>query len=214
MSESFGLGVLLAIVGGYLDAYTYICRGRVFANAQTGNIVLLGVNFADGNYKGAMYYLIPIMAFTLGILLVECIKDKFKEYPKIHWRQITVLFEILVLFVVGFIPMGSMDLTANAAVSFVCAIQVESFRKLNGNTFATTMCTGNLRSAAELLYKYKQTKDIDTVKKSLKYYGVILFFILGAFIGAAVSDILSGKAVLVCCVILAVGFAVMFIEKN
>ena len=214
MSESSGLGVLLAVVGGYLDAYTYICRGRVFANAQTGNIVLLGVNFANGSYKGAVYYLIPILAFTLGIILVEFIKDKFKEYPKIHWRQIVVLFEILVLLVAGFMPMGNMDLAVNVAVSFVCAMQVECFRKLNGNAFATTMCTGNLRSAAELLYRYKQTKDSDMVKRSLKYYAVILFFISGALIGTLVSSVLAEKAVWVCCGILAIGFAAMFIEKN
>ena len=40
MSETVLIGSLLALAGGFLDAYTYICRGGVFANAQTGNIVL------------------------------------------------------------------------------------------------------------------------------------------------------------------------------
>ena len=43
MSETLFLGALLTVTGGFLDAYTYLCRGKVFANAQTGNIVLLGV---------------------------------------------------------------------------------------------------------------------------------------------------------------------------
>ena len=47
MSESLRIGLILAAAGGFLDAYTYISRGGVFANAQTGNIVLLGVNAAD-----------------------------------------------------------------------------------------------------------------------------------------------------------------------
>ena len=47
-SESVRLGILLATVGGFLDAYTFICRGGVFANAQTGNIVLLGVEATKG----------------------------------------------------------------------------------------------------------------------------------------------------------------------
>ena len=50
-SESYIVGILLAIAGGYLDVYTYICRGGVFANAQTGNIVLLGINVADQNWS-------------------------------------------------------------------------------------------------------------------------------------------------------------------
>ena len=41
MSESMSLAVLLTLAGGFQDAYSYNCRGRVFANAQTGNIVCL-----------------------------------------------------------------------------------------------------------------------------------------------------------------------------
>ena len=40
MSETFRVGALLACVGGFLDAYTFLCRGGVFANAQTGNLAL------------------------------------------------------------------------------------------------------------------------------------------------------------------------------
>ena len=50
VSESYFIGLLLAIAGGYLDVYTYISRGGVFANAQTGNIVLLGIHIAQQNF--------------------------------------------------------------------------------------------------------------------------------------------------------------------
>lgn len=46
------LGVLLALVGGGLDAYTFISRGGVFAGAQTGNVVLLGVAAAQRHWWG------------------------------------------------------------------------------------------------------------------------------------------------------------------
>lgn len=35
ISESIGLGTILALSGGFMDAYSYIERGKVFANAQT-----------------------------------------------------------------------------------------------------------------------------------------------------------------------------------
>jgi uncharacterized protein DUF1275 len=41
--DTLPTGLLLAGAGGFLDAYTFVGRGGVFANAQTGNIVLLGV---------------------------------------------------------------------------------------------------------------------------------------------------------------------------
>ena len=47
MSESLLIGTLLAVSGGLMDAYSYLFRGQVFANAQTGNILLLSVHLAQ-----------------------------------------------------------------------------------------------------------------------------------------------------------------------
>ncbi|WP_427189458.1 DUF1275 family protein [Parvimonas sp. G1604] len=38
MSESIELAIFLALSGGLMDAYSYLLRGQVFANAQTGNM--------------------------------------------------------------------------------------------------------------------------------------------------------------------------------
>lgn len=35
MSETFVNAIFLTLSGGFQDAYTYCCRGEVFANAQT-----------------------------------------------------------------------------------------------------------------------------------------------------------------------------------
>ena len=73
MSESLLLGALLAVAGGFFDAYTYICRGGVFANAQTGNIVLLGLGLAEREWQHAMTYLLPVLAFALGVVAAEAV---------------------------------------------------------------------------------------------------------------------------------------------
>ena len=59
MSESMILGVVLTLAGGFQDAYSYNCRGQVFANAQTGNIVLLGQNIASGNSVSYTHLTLP-----------------------------------------------------------------------------------------------------------------------------------------------------------
>lgn len=51
MSETIRLGMLLAVSGGFMDAYSYIERDQVFANAQTGNMLLFGVNLSEGNFQ-------------------------------------------------------------------------------------------------------------------------------------------------------------------
>ena len=60
MSESFLTAVFLSLSGGLQDAYTYLFRGKVFANAQTGNIVLLSANIMDGRWdKVCLLYTSP-----------------------------------------------------------------------------------------------------------------------------------------------------------
>ena len=213
MSESLKIGIILALTGGFLDAYTFLVRGKVFANAQTGNIVLLGTNLFQGEFKQALSYLVPIVAFIVGVFITEFIKLKFKENEKLHWRQIIIFIEIFLLALVAFMPQ-SLNNLANIIVSFICAMQVESFRKINGIACATTMCTGNLRSGTELLFKYIKTKDSDLKQKSINYYGIDLTFILGAGLGAVLTNIFDEKAVLVCCVILFIGFFVMFLKED
>lgn len=93
MSESIRLGMLLAASGGFMDAYSYIVRNHVFANAQTGNILLFGVNLSEGNFRMSLHYILPVIAFALGIALAEIIHTK--KDAGLHWRQGSVLIEAL-----------------------------------------------------------------------------------------------------------------------
>lgn len=214
MSETFLIGAVLAAVGGYLDAYTYTCRGHVFANAQTGNIVLLGVKAAERDWAGVFYYAIPILAFVIGIFIAEQIRKRFTAQSNLHWRQIVVLIEAAVLFVIGFLPLGGLDMLANVLVAFVCSLQVESFRKVNGSPYATTMCTGNLRSAAEQMFLYSQTKERRFLQSSARYCGIIAFFILGACVGALLTGLWGGRAVFAAGAALVLVFLLMFFKDE
>nr|WP_300304151.1 YoaK family protein [uncultured Anaerostipes sp.] len=212
MSESLFLAALLAVVGGFLDAYSYLLRGGVFANAQTGNIVLLGVYLQRGNFNMVIHYLVPIAAFAVGVVLVEITKKVFKNKGKIHWRQRIVVLEAVLLGVVGVIPMGNLDVIANVLISFVCAVQVQTFRKVHGNAFASTMCTGNLRSGTEALYQYDQTKDRAFLAKGIKYYSVIGFFVIGAVIGGVMTGLIEEKSVFLCSILLLISCGIMVKE--
>lgn len=112
--------------------------------------------------------MIPILAFIIGIIVAEVIKNKYKTKESVHWRQIIVLIEGITLFIVAFIP-DTQNMVANAIIAFVCSLQVESFRKVEGSPYATTMCTGNLRSGTELFYYYRK---IRIKKLYLKAYSI------------------------------------------
>ena len=104
MSESLLTASMLSISGGLQDVYTYISRGHVFANAQTGNIVLLSQNLFDHQWGQAIHYLVPVLFFSFGIAITTYIRQFFQKYKRFHWRQIVLLIEIVLLSVVGFIP--------------------------------------------------------------------------------------------------------------
>lgn len=214
MSDSYGLGVLLALTGGYLDAYTYLLRGGVFANAQTGNIVLFGVSLARQDWSRAGYYMVPILTFAAGVLVTELIRARYQYASTLHWRQIILCVEILVLVGVALLPLGRMDVLANVLVSFVCALQVQSFRKVDGNSMATTMCTGNLRSGTELFCRYWRTGERPLLRRAGEYYGIILAFVVGAAVGALLSMGGNGHVVLAPAALLAVAFLLMFREEK
>ena len=212
MSETMLCGSLLALAGGFLDVYTYLARGHVFANAQTGNIVLFGVSLARLDWLKAVQYLAPIAAFILGYLLTEATRYRFWGSVRLHWRQVTIVLETAVLGLVAFLPTGDYDLVANTAVSFVCSVQVQSFRKIHGNALATTMCTGNLRSGTEQLYTYWRTKERGALKKGLEYYCIIFFFIIGAVLGAWMTNLFGQYGVLFACLPLVIVFVLMFVR--
>ena len=213
MSESLLVGTLLALAGGFMDAYTYLIRDQVFANAQTGNIVLFGVHLMNGEWRQALHYFIPIVSFSVGVLLVLAIRARMQKNRTLHWRQLVLVLEIVLLFVVAFLPQ-QMNMLANVLVSFTCAMQVECFRKIRGVTCATTMCTGNLRSGTELLWNYRRSGDPDQKRRGMHYIVVDLVFVAGAMLGALVTRFTAEKAVLTACVLLGAAFIAMFLEED
>ena len=208
MSESMILGVVLTLAGGFQDAYSYNCRGQVFANAQTGNIVLLGQNIASGNFQNALHYLFPLLAFLAGVYLSEWVRELCKSFQKLHWRQIVLAFEIVMLAIAGLLPQSL------NVVSFACAMQVDSFRKFRGIPCATTMCIGNMRSGTELLCRYHITKDPELKRKSLHYYFIILVFAIGAAIGAVASQKFGNPAIWIAAGLMLLGFILMFVKEE
>ena len=213
-SESLGLAALLALAGGLLDAYTYLCRGGVFANVETGNMVLFGICLTQGQWGKAVGYLFPILAFALGVLAAELIRERHRSGPRFHWRHTVLLAEVAVVCAVAFLPRGEWDSLANTLVAFVCALQVETFRKVRGNPFATTMCTGNLRSGTEAIYHGVTKGKWESVEKGLCYYGVIACFIAGAALGVALTRLAPQRAVLGAAALHLTAFGLMWQEDG
>lgn len=214
VSDTIRLGILLALSGGLMDAYSYIYRGEVFANAQTGNILLLGVNLSQGRWREAVEYLVPVMAFATGILIAFLIRQHFRERAgKLHWRQLGVLGELIILALVAFLP-HRVDLLANSMISLACGFQVEAFRKIHGNSIATTMCIGNLRAGLHAAAEFAVSKKRADRNRAITYFTVILSFAMGAVLGNLAVHRWQNWAIWGSSLLLLVCFGLMFFREK
>ncbi|MGN0975060.1 MAG: YoaK family protein [Gemmiger sp.] len=213
MSDSILTAGFLSVSGGFQDAYTYIARGGVFANGQTGNIVLLSQQIGAGNFPSALRYMAPLLFFSLGVAAAERIRQNYRNARRLHWRQLVLAIEMVFLFLVGFLP-ESWNLLANSLVSFSCAMQVQAFRKVNRYAFASTMCIGNIRSGMEALCAYRQTHNRRTLHEALHYFGVILLFAFGAALGGRLALRWGLRAIWTSCALLLAGFSLMFFQEE
>ena len=212
MSEAFVNSVFLALSGGFQDAYTYNTRDEVFSNAQTGNVVLMSQHFMNREWQIGLRYLFPLLAFVFGVFVAENVQNRFKYAKKMHWRQGILLAEIGILAIVGFIP-NTYNMIATVMVSFACAMQVQTFRKVGGYSYASTMCIGKLRSGTAALSLYLRDKKAEHLRQTFYYFGIIFFFAIGAGIGGILSVCYGIHVIWISCILLFISFLLMFLEK-
>lgn len=193
--ECLPICLALTVVGGFLDTYTYFTRDGVFANAQTGNLVRLSMAAAQGNWLRTVRYLIPVFAFTLGVFVIEGLQERF---PHTQWRRTVLLIEVAILTVVGLLPAAVPDIIVTTTISFLCSMQVNSFRLLEGLPFVTTMCTGNLRSCSHHMWRWLFAGDQEAKGRGIRYLSVVLSFCSGAAIGVPCTVWLGHRSVWLC----------------
>ncbi|WP_017415223.1 YoaK family protein [Clostridium tunisiense] len=212
-TESLRLGILLAIVGGFLDAYTYVGRGGIFANAQTGNIVLVSIEISKGQWIQALLHMPPILAFIAGVVVAETIK---KSPPRFFIRdsvRTILLLEIVVLFIIGFVPNTVPNSFVTVTISFVASVQVATFRKLHAYPYSTTMSTGNLYFASQAAYVAVVNKDKKSALKALEYFTIIFSFIVGAFLGGLTTSYMGVKAIWGAAIVLVLAVTLLSISE-
>lgn len=194
-SESVRFGIILASIGGFLDAYTYIGEGHVFANAQTGNIVLIAVSLSKGDLYRAIISFLPVIAFVLGVFLSEYVRRNITTGLLGGWEVRILITEGIILFIIGFLPKDFSSVIVTICIAFVSSIQISSFKKLVNSPFSTTIVTGNLRSATEALFSYLVNGDKNNRDKSIRYFIIIFFFIIGAGLGGYLTIKFERKSI-------------------
>ncbi len=212
MSEKLIIVILLSFAGGIFDAYSYALRGKTFATMQTGNIILLGYNLIEGNVSQALMYLIPIFSFFTGSLLSQLAENFIGVRKYITWHQVIIIFEVLCIIPSLFIKVGEYNFVSNMFISLASGAQLNTFRKTNGLSIATTMCTGNLKSAGLCLANFLTRFDKSKLVNMIIYFCLILSFFLGAVVSFRLVKEINIYAISIAYIPLLITFILMFFK--
>jgi uncharacterized membrane protein YoaK (UPF0700 family) len=205
---TLGIAALLASAGGFLDGFTYVGHGHVFANAMTGNVVLLGISCFSGSWRIALHILPAILAFVVGVSVSQAMllnskrRDVSAPYPAV------LALEIAVLLVLSLLPPTTADILFTTSIAFAASVQVQTFRNVNGHSFNSTFTTGNLRTLSEAAFTwFWEGRSQATARVVRDFSAICAAFLLGAAVGAYAFQTLGNRA-LWCDVILLVLIAI------
>lgn len=189
---------ILMVVAGFYGAYTFILRGNVFCNAQTGNIVFMGIALGAAKWKEALYYLIPISAYMMGAFVSELLPNPIKQHLPIRWDTLLIAIEMLVVLGLGFVPESAPVQISHVAINFIASMQYNTFRQAEGVPMATTFATNHIRQIGVGLakeIKHPHTKDKTHRPKLQQHIEMLIFFLIGSAIGTVLCKLFLGKAI-------------------
>lgn len=212
--EQVFFALLLTFASGFFDSYTFINSNGIFANAQTGNIIFVALEVAKANYMGALAYLPPVVFFILGVLFNEYIITKFSNLSIARYVNLSLLLQTFLLIFIFFVPYIWVVDIRPLFISFICAMQFDSFRSVHNVQFASIFCTGNLRSASEHIFRYCYKKEKKSMEMFIIYLALIIVFFGGVVVGGVLSEKVGHKSILVAIVIFIINLIMASIHEK
>ena len=194
-STTLRFGLLLTMANGFLDAYTYLARGGVFANVQTANVIFFALNMSQGKITSALAHVWPLLAFIAGVGLASHLKSGRVERYLLHPLRWTMLLQAVVLFVIGFVPTTVAHSYVTVPISFVAAMQIGLFRNIGDFVYLPVATTGNLMRLVESGYTGFVDHDATARRAFGIYAALTLFFTGGAVVGAFATHAWGVRAI-------------------
>ena len=177
----------LMAVAGFWGSYTFLMKGNVFCNAQTGNIVLMGLALGSANWKDAFYYLVPLSAYIFGSFVSELVPNPIHRIFSIRWDTVLIGVEMGLILLIGLIPDSFPVQISQILINFMASMQYNTFRQAEGMPMATTFATNHIRQIGVGLAKEFHHRNSDNKShrpKLIKHTKMLFFFTAGSVIGA------------------------------
>jgi uncharacterized membrane protein YoaK (UPF0700 family) len=212
-STTLRFALLLTVANAFLDSYTYLARGGVFANVQTGNVIFFALRMSERKPVSALAHVWPILAFIAGVGLASYLKSGRVEAYLTHPLRWTMALQVAVLAVIGFVPSTVPHTYVTVPISFVAAVQIGLFRSIGDLVYLPVATTGNLMRLVESGYD----GFVEGKEESRRAFGIYalltMFFAGGAVIGALPTRAWSVHAIWLPAGFLAVTLALFIVDE-
>ena len=130
----------------------------------------------------------------LGIIS-EILPSPVKKLGFLRWDTYLILFEMIVFFIIGFIPLRVPHHIVQVIINFVASMQYNTFRQMEGIPMATTFCTNHVRQVGIAITRAIRKKDRRAAKRGLAHFAMLVSFFLGGAILTALCKYLEEKAI-------------------
>ncbi len=165
---------LLCMSAGYLDAFTWLSLGGVFASSQTGNVVFSGLYAMSGQWMEAAHHLLPIVGFLLGAAVAI----------RMRAPLLALIGEIICLAAVMLLIHRIPDQVAIVVTSFGIALRSASFGQVEQWKYLSVAVTGNMLRGIDHLV---EGSDRDAPRGAAAMLVICLAFLLGAAVGGRLT---------------------------
>jgi uncharacterized membrane protein YoaK (UPF0700 family) len=194
--NSLIVAMLLTAAGGFLDAFSYIGQGHVFANVMTGNLVLSAISSIRGDWTHVARLLLPLASYVVGAAAGARLRSSAQKRMIAAPQVLALGIEIAILVGIGWLPEGFPSAAIVSAISFLIAVRSSFFSHVEAWTYASTMPTGNLRQFGEAVFQSLSGTGSPKAKRQLVVFALVtLSFFLGALAGGVATDILHNRAI-------------------
>jgi uncharacterized membrane protein YoaK (UPF0700 family) len=203
--SALAVSALVTVAGGAMDAWVYLAHGHVFANAQSGNVVLLGIALAGGDVARAATHLPSLLAFVSGLLSSRLSGELLKR-KRLNSRTIRLGLECVVLVALGLSSHRMPDWAVTACVGFVAGVQITSLSPIGSWSLNTDMTIGNLRAGVSALAR-ALTGSAEERSHAAILFMLCFAFGAGAIAGAWLTPRLGGATLLPVAALIATAIA-------
>jgi uncharacterized membrane protein YoaK (UPF0700 family) len=191
---SLRFALVLMATTGFVDAYTFVERGGVFANAQTGNVILGAIAVSTGSWLQAFQHLASILVFSVGVLVATHLRATTPHHELRRPGLVALTLYAVMLGAAAFVPSTARPLIVVVPITLAAGLMFALFRRVDEFTYAPMLTTGNLTRWLEAGHAHLYHPSPTSRHTFNVFFALTMCFVAGALAGALVTDAVGPPA--------------------